>query len=157
LAHSVQQSSATPATHDSGLAPDPWELSDRDVVRLSSDSSYLPDPLQTFTDAEDNLPHGDDAGCLDFSIGVPSVGQDMGWYRQEAYELRFGGDFDGYCKLELVPQGCKLILPAEDLWLRRKHGFYEDSILLLSANCCLRGSVQFRFLLLWPERGVMEI
>jgi hypothetical protein len=84
------------------------------------------------------IPCGDDAGCLDFSIGLPSVGQDMGWYQQEAFELRFGGEFGGYCKLELVPQGCKLILPAEYLWLRRKHGFYEDSILLLSAKCCLR-------------------
>jgi hypothetical protein len=55
-------------------------------------------------------------------FGLPSIGEVLGWYPQESYELRFDGTFDGHSKLELVPQGRNKGTPAEDMWLRRKHG-----------------------------------
>jgi hypothetical protein len=119
LAVLVQQSPAVPETPTSDLDPDFWDCVDIDDLRLPTDSSCLSDSLQTFTDAEDNLPHSDDAVCLDFIIS-------KGFSKDIQFELRFDGTIDGHSKLELVSQGRNKGTPAEDLWLRRKYGFYED-------------------------------
>jgi hypothetical protein len=60
LGQLIHQQPVTAATLTLGWDSDVWNCDDNDDLRLPSDSSYLPDPLQTFTDAEDNLPHGDD-------------------------------------------------------------------------------------------------
>jgi hypothetical protein len=55
---------------------------------------------------------------------LPAVGQEIGWYQQMlSYQICFDGVFGGHRKLRLVNPGHKKGTPAEDLWLRRKHGF----------------------------------
>jgi hypothetical protein len=85
LGQLIHQPPVTAATLTLGLDSDVWNCDDNDDLRLPSDSSYLPDPLQTFTDAEDNLPHGDDAGCLDFSMVMILMDTaSWSWYRKDA-------------------------------------------------------------------------
>jgi hypothetical protein len=186
LAHLVQQSSAAPATPDSGLALDPWELKDKDVVRLSSDSFCFPVSSQTTNDAEDNHSRFvcEDDICLDVptsgaqvstcfgremqfekihgnsiwdestrpemshlskfkTFRLLAVGQNLGWYQRVIDKIRFGGKFGGCCKSELVPKGHNKGTRAEDLWLRRKHGFFDSSgvlQLILESNQSSSGS-----------------
>jgi hypothetical protein len=65
------------------------------------------------------------------TISLLAVGQDLVWYQRVIDKIRFGGTFGGCCKSDLVSQGCRHGIPAEDLWIRRKHGFNE-----VFDSCC---------------------